>query len=74
MWFELATVTSQALKCYVIIHTPYVGLNYSISDKIKPLWKRIGEPPEIQIGCYRGDPGQHPHSGSYDKSAGILTE
>jgi len=37
MWFELATVTSQALKCYVIIHTPYVGLNYSISDKIKPL-------------------------------------
>jgi len=29
--------------------------------------KRIGEPPEIQIGCYRGDPGLQRHSGSlYD--------
>ena len=29
--------------------------------------KRIGEPPEIQMGCYRGDPGQQRHSGSsYD--------
>jgi len=29
--------------------------------------KRIGEPPEIQIGCYRGDPGHQRHSGSsYD--------
>ena len=24
----------------------------------KPLWKRIGEPPEIQTGCYNGDPGR----------------
>jgi len=32
-----------------------------------PLWKCIGEPPEIQIGSYRGDPGQQRHSGSsYD--------
>jgi len=36
-WFELATVTSQSLKYYVIIYTPYVGLNYTILDKIKPL-------------------------------------
>ena len=34
------------------------GLNYTILDKIKPLWKRIGETPEIEIGCYRGNPGQ----------------
>jgi len=26
--------------------------------------KRIGEPPEIQTGCYRGDPGHQRHSGS----------
>jgi len=48
-------VTSQALKYDVITYTPYEGLNYSILDKVTPLWKRIGEPPEIQIGCYRGD-------------------
>ena len=48
-------------------YTPYEGLNYTILDKFTPLWKRIGEPPEIQIGCYRGDPGQQHHSGSsYD--------
>ena len=65
--FELATVTSQALKDDVITYTPYEGLNYTILDKIKPLWKRIGEPLEIQIGCYRGDPGQQRYSGSsYD--------
>ena len=46
--FELATVTSQALKYDVTTYTPYEGLNYTILDKIKPLWKRIGEPPEIQ--------------------------
>ena len=76
MWFELATVTSQVLKYDVIIYTPpYESLNYTILDKIKPLWKRIGEPPEIQISCYRGDPGQQRHSGSsYDKSAFIVTE
>jgi len=37
LWFELATVTSQALKYDIIIYTPYVGLNYTILDKIKPL-------------------------------------
>jgi len=43
------------------------GLNYTILGKIAPLWKRIGEPPEIQIGCYRGDSGQQRYSGlSYD--------
>ena len=49
-------MTSQSFKYYVIIYTPYVGLNYTILDKIKPPWKRIGEQPEIQIGCYRGNP------------------
>ena len=34
---------------------PYESQNYTISDKITPLWKRICEPPEIQIGCYWGD-------------------
>jgi len=75
LWFELATVTSQALKYDVIIYAPYVGVNYTILEKIKPLWKRIGELPEIQIGCYRGHPDQQRHSGSlYGKSAFILTE
>jgi len=64
LWFELATVTSQALKYDIITYTPYEGLNYTILDKITPLCQRIGEPPEIQIGCYRGDPGQQRHSGS----------
>jgi len=53
LWFELATVTSHALKYDVITYTPHEGLNYNILDKIKPLWKRIGEPPEIQIRWYR---------------------
>jgi len=39
------------------------GLNYTILDKTTPLWKRIGEPREIQTGCYRGDPGHQRHSG-----------
>jgi len=30
LWFELATVASQALKYYVITYTPYEGLNYTI--------------------------------------------
>jgi len=64
LWFELATVTSQAFKYGVITCTPYEGLNYIILDKIAPLWKRIGESPEIQIDCYRSDPGQQRHSGS----------
>jgi len=60
-------VTSQALKYDVITYTPYEGLKYTILDKTMPLWKSIGEPPEIQIGCYRGDPGHQRHSGSsYD--------
>ena len=43
------------------------GLKYTIWDKITPLWKRIGEPSEIQIGSYRGHPGQQRHSdSSYD--------
>jgi len=40
--FELATVTSQALKYDVISYTPYQGLIYTILDKFTPLWKRIG--------------------------------
>jgi len=56
-------VTSPTLKYDVITYAPYEGLNYIILDKIKPLWKRIGEPPEIQIGCYTGDPGQQRYSG-----------
>jgi len=63
LWFELASVTSQALKCDVITYIPSEGLNYTILDKTKPLWKRIGGPPEIQIGCYRGDPSHQRHSG-----------
>jgi len=35
LWFELSTVTSQALKYDVITYTPYEGLNYTILDKIK---------------------------------------
>ena len=67
LWFELSTVTSQALTYEVITYTLYERLNYTILDKIRPLWKRIGEPPEIQIGCYRGYPGQQDNSGSsYD--------
>jgi len=66
LWFEWATVTSQALKYDVITYTPYECLNYAVLDKITPLWKHIGEPPEIQIGCRRGDPGQRRYSGSYD--------
>jgi len=34
LWFELATVTSQALKYEVITHIPYEGLNYTILDKL----------------------------------------
>jgi len=37
LWFELAIVTSQALKYYVITYAPYEGLNYTILDKITPL-------------------------------------
>jgi len=35
--FELATVTSQALKYDVITYTSYKGLKYIILDKITPL-------------------------------------
>jgi len=37
LWFELATVTSQALKYDVFTCTPFVGPNYNILEKIKPL-------------------------------------
>jgi len=63
LWFELATVTSQALKYDVITYTPYERIYCAILDKTTPLRKRIGEPPEIQIGCYRGDPGHQRHLG-----------
>jgi len=37
LWFELATVTSQALKydviAYTVCNTPYEGQNYTILDK-----------------------------------------
>jgi len=60
-------IATQALKYDANAYTPYDGINYTVLDKIKPLWKRIDEPPEIQIGCYRGDPGQQRYSGSsYD--------
>jgi len=35
--FEVATVTSQALKYDVITYTPYKGLNYTILDKIQQI-------------------------------------
>jgi len=35
--FELASVTSQALKYEVITYAPYEGLNYTTLDKMKPL-------------------------------------
>jgi len=53
----------QALTYNVITSTLYEGLNYTILDKTTPLWKRIGEPPEIQIGCYKVDLGHQRHSG-----------
>jgi len=37
LWFQLAIVTSQALKNDVIAYTQYKGLNYTISDKITQL-------------------------------------
>jgi len=64
---ELATVTTEALKYDVITYTAYEGLNSTISDKITPLWKRIGEAPKIQIGCYKRGPSHERHSdSSYD--------
>ena len=64
MWFELAIVTSQALKYDVVTYAPYDGSNSTNIGKITPLWKRIGEPPEIHMGCYRGEPCQQRHLGS----------
>jgi len=37
MWFELAIVTSQALKYDVITYAPHEGLDSTITDKITPL-------------------------------------
>ena len=51
-------------KHWNMTYTPYEGINYTILDKITSLWKRIGEPPETQIGCYRGNPGHQRHSQS----------
>jgi len=53
LWFQLASVTSQAYIYDVIIYTPCEGLNCTTLDKITPLWKPVGEPSEIQIGGYR---------------------
>ena len=61
VWISNCEVTS--IENDVITYTPYEGLNYTTLDKIKPLWKRIGELPDIQMGCYRGDPGQQRHLG-----------
>ena len=53
VWIGNYDVTN--LKYDVITYrpAPYEGLNHAILDKITPLWKRIGEQPEIQIGCNR---------------------
>jgi len=42
-WFGKANVTSQLLKYDVITSTLNEGLNCTILDIIKPLWKRIGD-------------------------------
>jgi len=66
IWIENCDVTSIEIWCHYP-YTPYEGLINTILDKITPLRKRIGEPPEIEIGRYRGDSGQKRHSGSsYD--------
>ena len=52
------------MKYDVITYAPHEGLNYTILNKIEPLWKLVGEPREIQIGCYTGDPSQQRYSGS----------
>jgi len=42
-------IATQALKYDVIAYTPFDGINYTVVDKIKPLWRRINETPVIQI-------------------------
>jgi len=37
LWFDLASVTSQALEYDAFTCTPYEGLNYTVLDKIIPL-------------------------------------
>jgi len=65
-WIGNCDVTSIGMWRHYVC-TPYEDLNYTILDNITQLWKHIGEPREIQIGCYRGDPGQQRRSGSsYD--------
>jgi len=39
--------------------TPYEGQMYTNSDKITPLWRRICEPPEIQIDLQPFEPCVH---------------
>jgi len=62
VWISNCDVTSIGIWCHHL-YTIWWS-TYTILDKIKPLWKRIGELPEIQIGCYRGDPDQQRHPGS----------
>jgi len=37
LWFELVTVTSQALKYDAISYTPYEGLNYTVNVSVNHL-------------------------------------
>ena len=63
LWIGNCDVTSIEIWRHCLYTIYYEGLNYTIWDKITPPWKFIGETPEIQIGCYRGDSGQQRHSG-----------
>ena len=64
VWIGNCDVTNIDIWSHYIYTIWRSKLAYTILDKITPLSKRIGEPPEIQIGCYRGDPGHQRHSGS----------
>jgi len=69
VWIGKCDVTSIEIWRHYLCTIWKSKLQYTILSKITPLWKRIDEPPEIQIGCWRGDPGQQRHwSSSYDKS------
>ena len=66
VWISNCDVTSIEVWRHYIC-TPFEGLNYTNLDKITQLWKRISEPHETKIGCYRGHPGNQCHSvSSYD--------
>jgi len=68
LWFELALWRNKQWNMTSLpIHHMKVQIQYNILNNIKPLLKRIGEPPQIQIGCCKGDTGKQRHSGSsYD--------